>query len=137
MFARIMVPIDLEHAGLLEKARAIAADLAKRHDAELVFVGATPPTPTAVAHSPEEFRRKLTAFAEKEGQAHGVRARAHAMISHDPTTDLDKTLEKAVREVGADLVVVGSHHPTLMDRFWSSHGGGLAAHADVSVFVVR
>lgn len=137
MFSKIMVPIDLEHADRSAKAREVAADLARRHGAALCFVAVGPPAPGPLGRTPEEFARHLSEFAQREAAAHGVEAEGRAFIAHDPAAELDKTLERAVRETEADLVVVGSHHPTLMDRVWSSHGGGLAAHADVSVFVVR
>ena len=47
-----------------------------------------------------------------------------------------RTVE-AVHETGADLVVMASHIPGIADAIWPSHGGRLASHADVSVFVVR
>lgn len=137
MFKKIMIPVDLEHTDRLSKARDVAADLAKSHGSTLCFVAVTAATPGRLARTPEEFRGKLAEFAEREGASHGVAVESRAYVTHDPTSDLDKTLEEAVRDTGADLVVVGSHHPNLMDRVWSSHGGGLAAHADVSVFVVR
>jgi nucleotide-binding universal stress UspA family protein len=53
--------------------------------------------------------------------------------------DVDKVLlSTAVVESGAvDLVVMQSHVPGISDYLWGSHGGHLAAHADISVFVVR
>lgn len=137
VYARIMVPIDLEHAERLGKAVETAAALAARFDAPLTFVGVTTALPSATAHNPEEYAAKLSAFAETQAKRGGVRAEAKTMVSHDPATDLDKTLLKAVKETGADLVVMASHIPNAMDHFWASHSGRLARNAEVSVFVVR
>ena len=59
------------------------------------------------------------------------------MIAHDPTTDVDDALLKAVDETGADLVVMASHKPGLAEYFWPSNGGKLAGHTGVSVMLVR
>lgn len=137
MFNKIMVPVDLSHAAKLEKALNCAGRLAKQFGAEAVYVGVTASTPGSVAHTPEEFAQKLDAFASDQGKAHGISASGHMMVSHDPSSDLDPTLLKAVDEVGADLVVVASHIPNITDYVWPSNGGTIASHAKASVLVVR
>ena len=54
MFKKIMTPVDLAHQGDLKKALSVTADLAKHYGASVVFVGATSPSPSSTAHSPEE-----------------------------------------------------------------------------------
>ena len=137
MFNRIMVPVDLTHADKIEKALGVAGDLAAHYGATLVYVGVTAPAPSEVAHSPDEYAERLAAFAADKGAAHGVAAEAKAYTSHDPAIDLDDTLLKAVRETGADLVVMASHIPNVTDYIWQSNGGAIATHADVTVMVVR
>ena len=137
MYKTIMIPVDLEHADQLEKALSIGADLAEHYGAELVAVGVTASAPGAAAHNPAEYAAKLDAFAADQTVAHGVGFKAKAMVSHDPAVDLDATLQKAGSEIGADLVVMASHVPGFIDYIFSSRAGYLAAHADISVFVVR
>ena len=137
MYRKIMVPVDLAHSQSLEKALTSARDLAGHYGAEVVYVGVSAATPGPVAHSPQEFAQKLDAFAKAEGEKGGVTASAHPLTSHDPTSDLDRTLLKAVDEIGADLVIMASHIPTLTDYVWPSNGGTIAGHAKVSVMVVR
>ena len=60
---------------------------------------------------------------------------SHAVTAHDPAVELDRKLEDAVQEIGADLVVMGSHIPRAFDL--GSHGGRIATHTDVSVMLVR
>ena len=103
MFSNIMIPVDLAHADKLGHALKCAADLAGLYGATVTYVGVSAATPSSVAHSPQEFAEKLKAFAETEAGKHGHKATAHAMTSHDPSTDLDPTLLKAVDETGADL----------------------------------
>ncbi len=90
-----------------------------------------------MAHNPQEFETKLEAFAQDEAKKHGHDATSKAYTSHDPTVDVDDTLLKAVKDIGADLVVMASHAPNILDYVWPSNGGKVAEHSDASVFVVR
>lgn len=137
MFNRIMVPVDLAHSDKLDRALRCAADLAQHYSATVVYVGVAAATPGSVAHNPKEFAEKMGAFAASQGETHGVATDSLALTSHDPTTDLDPTLLKAVEDTKADLVVMASHIPNLTDYFWPSNGGTIAARAKVSVMVVR
>ncbi|MEM9764351.1 MAG: universal stress protein [Pseudomonadota bacterium] len=137
MFKRIMVPVDLGHLETLDKALAITAQQAKLYEAPVTYVGVTMSAPSAVAHNPEEFGKKLAAFAAGEGSKHGIAADSRAVVSHDTTIDLDDTLMKTATEMGADLIVMQSHVPGLADYIWPSNGGSVASHANASVMVVR
>ena len=137
MYKKIMVPIDLRHTDKLEKALATAADLSKHYEAPAQLVGVTSSAPSSVAHNPEEFTRKLEEFAAAEGKKLGVAFGAHAITSPDPVRDLDDTLGREAHDIGADLIVMGSHVPGFAEHLFSSNTGYLASHTDISVFVVR
>lgn len=137
MFSKIMVPVDMAHEGDLGRALRAAVDLARLYGAEVTYVGVTASTPGASAHNPAEYEEKLRAFAAAHAGEGGVETHAHMVVSHDPTTDLDDALLRAVKETGADLVVMASHLPNLTDYIWPSNGGKVAAHAKCSVLVVR
>lgn len=137
MFHKIVVPVDLVHLEQLDRALKAAADLARQYGAALRYVGVTTATPSEIAHNPEEYARKLAAFAAGQAQAHGVTADARAYVSHDPAIDMNDTLLRAISDCGADLVVMASHIPTLADHLWPSHGGTIASRSGVSVFIVR
>ena len=137
MFTRIVVPVDLAHTELLDKALETASDLARHYGATLTYVSVTAETPTSIARNPEEFGEKLADFARARAAADGLTIDAVPYIATDPTIDIDAILLRAAEEAGADLVVIASHKPGLADYFWGSHGGRLASHAGISVFVVR
>lgn len=137
MFNRIMTPVDMAHRGDLKKALACTADLARHYGAKVVYVGVTAATPSATAHNPEEFRQKLEAFAAAQASEHGIETEADTVVSHDPTADIDDALLKAVKDTGADLVVMASHVPSVLDYIWPSNGGKIAEHAACTVMVVR
>lgn len=137
MYREIMVPVDLAHEETLARALEVAADLARHWGARITYVGVTSPVPGALAHNPGEFARKLTDFATAQGARLDVETRAHPAIAHDPATEVDDALMQAIDETGADLVVMQSHVPGLLDYVWPSNGGKLAGHAKASVLVVR
>lgn len=137
MFSKIMIPVDLGHLDQLRRGLDVAADLARHYGATLVFAGVTSDTPGALGHNPAEYAARLETFAAAEAESHGITATAMALTSNDPRIDLDKTLIKAAEDIAADLVVMASHVPNLTDYIWPSNGGKLAAHAKISVLIVR
>jgi len=137
MFKKIMVPIDLTHVDTLQRAMSVASDIAKLYGATIHYVAVTGSGPGAAARTPEEFNAKLQALANEQATASGVAVTAQTVVSNDVTIELDASLRQACTEMGADLVVVGSHVPGFADYIFSSHGGSMATHASVSVFVVR
>jgi nucleotide-binding universal stress UspA family protein len=137
MYKRIMVPVDLAHLDHLQSALKTAEDIAGLYGAEIVYVSVTTEAPSALAHTPAEFGEKLAAFAQGRVERGGHKATSRSYATHDPSVDMDKTLRMAITDTGADLVVMATHKPGIADLFWGSHGGTLAAHAKISVFVVR
>ena len=137
MYQRIMVPVDLSHIERLGKTLDTATDLAKHYGTSICFVGVTTGPPGQVAHTPEEYATKLADFAAQQSKAHGLKIDAKAYTSHDPAVDLDQKLLEAIKDTGADLVVMASHIPGFPEHIFASNAGAVASHADVSVFVIR
>lgn len=137
MFKKIMVPIDLTHIDTLQRAMSVASDIAKLYGATIHYVAVTGSGPGPAARTPEEFSAKLQALATEQANASGIEVTAQMIVSNDVTIELDTSLRQASTDIGADLVVVGSHVPGFAEYIFSSHGGSLASHASASVFVVR
>lgn len=137
MYKIIFVPVDLEHKEKLSKSLDVAGRLAKDFGATIIYASVTTAQPSAVARTPEAYQAKLAEFAEAEGARHGIKASGVTVLSHDPSIDLDQHLLEALKESGADLVVMQSHPPHITDHLWPAHGGRIATHTDVSVFLVR
>ncbi|MGI9405556.1 MAG: universal stress protein [Hyphomicrobiaceae bacterium] len=137
MYKNILVPVDLEHQEQVSKAMAVGTDLAKHYGASITIVSVTTAAPSAVAHNPEEFQSKLEQFASERSKEFGIEIASKIMLSHDPTVDIDDTIQKAASELNTDLVVMGSHVPGFMEYVFASRAGYLASHADMSVLVVR
>nr|WP_321511514.1 universal stress protein [uncultured Celeribacter sp.] len=137
MFKTILVPVDLAHKDRLSKALDTAAKLAECYDSALHIVGVTTESPSAVAHTPDEYKDKLTAYATYLSKEMGREVSAHAIAAHDLTIDLNRVLMDASQKVGADLVVMASHIPGFAEYLFNSNAGYLASHSKISVFVVR
>ena len=137
MYKNILLPVDLEHHDQISKAVAVGADLAKHYGADITVVGVTTSQPSAVANTPEEFEKKLDAYASARSKDFGIDIGAKMMVSHDPTIDIDDVLQLAASELDTDLVVMASHVPGLLEHVFASRAGYLASHANVSVMVVR
>ena len=137
MYSTIMVPVDLAHVDQLGKALQTAADLAKHYGAPITYLGATTPEPNEMAHTPQEFEKKLSKFAEEQGKGNGIETKSKVVIAHDPTVDLVNVLIDAIDSTGADLVVMASHQPGMAEHVFASHAGYVASHSHTSVMVVR
>ena len=137
MYTKILVPVDLEHLERLTKAIGLAEELGRQYGAEICYVGVTTALPSKIAHTPGEYTQKLEGFAQQQATASGLTAGAKVYVSHDPTVDLNETLLRAIDELGADLVVMASHVPGVAEHIFASHGGAVASHAKISVFLVR
>ncbi|MGM0953646.1 MAG: universal stress protein [Pseudomonadota bacterium] len=139
MYSKILVPVDLSHLDKITKALDTAIDIAKHYKAELHYVTVTNSTPGQAAHNPKELAEKMRVFAEEQGQAHGIDTDSKVLESVDTAVELDDKLLEAIKDTGADLVVMASHPPGLGDKLHllRSNGAEIVKHSDISVFVVR
>lgn len=137
MYNKIFIPVALAHTEKLGKALATAADLGKHYNAELHMAAVTSPAADEVSHNADEFKQKLEEFAREQSNELGVEFQPHTIVTPDPAVELDKRLDECVHQLGADLVVMGSHVPGFREYVFASNAGYLASHTDVSVFVVR
>ncbi len=138
MYTHILVPIDLSMKESLQHAIHVAADLARHYGARLTLVSVTGGIQPKVTHSTEHYEELLAEFArEIEAAEEGVKIGTRVYDVPDPSVQVDSVLVRAVDEIDADLVVIGSHRPGWVEYLIDSHGGRIASHAPVSVFVVR
>lgn len=137
MFSKIMVPVDLVNKEMLDKALNVAGDMARLYGATIEVVSVGGELPGTLGHSPDEFRDSLQGFAEGVAGKYGVTVHADPLMAHDPAVETTSELMKAIDRFGIDLVIMASHKPGFFEHIFSSHGGYIAQHAKVSVFVVR
>lgn len=137
MFSTIMVPVDLVHKDTLAKALDVAGDMAKQHGAVIKVVSVGGELPNELGHNSGEFTETVKDFAKGLRDKYGVEVEAETIISHDPEVETTSALMKAIESTGADLVIMASHVPGILEHIFSSHGGYIAQHAKVSVFIIR
>lgn len=144
MFRKILLPVDLSderHAdAAVEEARKLA--LVHGSDVRVVTVIDLPPAPAAnyqTRYMPDEMRAELVGTAEREAEAiaKSVQAEGH---SADAVVRSGKVYHEVLEEAeswGADLIVMGSHHPGMQTYLLGSNAARIARHADCSVLILR
>ncbi len=137
MYTHILVPVDLSVRQRLTKAVNVAADLARLYDAKLTLVSVSGGLQAKVSHSTAKYSRLLAEFAAEIAQVKEVVIETLNVPVPDPSVEVDAKLIEIISDLGIDLVVIASHQPGWAEYIVASHGGKLASHAPISVFVVR
>ena len=132
-----MVPVDLAEKDTLTKAIATAADLARHYGARLTLVSVSGGLQARVSHSNAEYGHLLAEFADSVSTSQGIDIQSRNYSVPDPSVEVDKMLIQAIEDLDIDLAVIASHQPGWIEYIVNSHGGRLASHAPISVFVVR
>lgn len=137
MYKSIICPVDLAHKDTLTDGIAVAADLAKHYGGKLTLIGVTPNTPSPVAHNPQEYEEHLREFAKEIGNDHELEVASEMVVSHDPAVDLEDHILETSKTLSADLIVMASHKPGLLDYLLPTHASAVSTNTDLSVFIVR
>ncbi|WP_170333793.1 universal stress protein [Ruegeria arenilitoris] len=137
MFNHIMLPVDLHLPPEVRKAQEVATQIAKWQGARITVVSVTGTQPGDPVQTDATTNQMLTAFAEQVAADSGAQVDSRNIHSVDVAVEVDGDLTRTAEEIGADLIVVGTHAPRITDYIFSSHAGYLAKHAKVSVLVVR
>ncbi len=138
MHSRILVPVDLNNTDKLTKALGIAARTAKENDATVVYVGVVDAVPTTSARTEgQRIKKLLDSFAADQAKAHGIKTADQITLRHDLHLHVGSEIISSAKEADCDLIIMASHMPGIKDHIFSSNAGYVAAHAPVSVYVVR
>ncbi len=138
MYARILVPVDLENADKLTTALDLAGQTAKQNGAEVIFVDVVDAVPTMSKRTEgEQVADRLRAFASEQAKRHGVKTTGEIALRGDLHLNVGPDIIKAATETDCDLIIMASHVPGLKDHIISSNAGYVASHASMSVYVVR
>ncbi len=140
MTKKILIPIDLDHAerteAMLKEASEFAASNA---GGRIVLLNVIPDIPPYVAVQLPDNVAKVAARDAQESlkllaSKHGIESAATIRIEQgDPA----HKILKAATDEKADLIVIGSHQPGLVDYLIGSVAGKVVRHAECSVLVVR
>jgi nucleotide-binding universal stress UspA family protein len=140
MFKTLLVPVDLGEVEAAQPAIDKAVELAKSADGTLRLVYVRPIVPvTYMEFMPPAFDE------EQQGESETRLAELAAKIdlpaeSVSAVVRLGSVYNEVLDEAektGADLVVIGSHRPTMATFLLGSNASTIVRHARCSVLVVR
>lgn len=140
MFQSILVPIDLADTDLAKPAIETAAALSKSSGGIVRLVNVMPITPVMLAeYVPPDFDVQQR---QSSDEALAIVARESGIDSRRISVAVrqggiyHEILEEAA-DVGADLIVMTSHRPSMQSYFLGSNAGHVVRYAKCSVLVVR
>ena len=140
MFRTILIPVDIDDVETSRPAldKAVALAEASAGSIRLIYVRSLVPV-TFMEFVPPNFDMEQQAEAQKRlaALAQDIRLpkeRVSTVVTlggvyHDVLQEADK--------IGADLVVVGSHRPSMATYLLGSNAAAIVRHARCSVLVVR
>ncbi len=139
MTEKILVPLDLSHAGA--KVLDTAREMAERRGAELILMTVLPSVPAVVdSFMPSNYQHDAVAEAKKAVEDRleekGLARDAYEIVIRhgSPHDEVIKYADKT----GVSLIVVGCRGPqTAADYLLGSTASKIVRHASCSVFVVR
>lgn len=140
MFKRILVPVDIAAPEITRETVRRASDLAKIWDANLRLVCISFPDPAGFSDyglvDPDDRLRRaaedrLSELVEANG---GARGQTSTIVRFGGV--LPEILAEAT-EWRADLIALGSHHPSIATHILGSNAVHIVGHAQCSVLVIR
>jgi nucleotide-binding universal stress UspA family protein len=140
MYKKILIPVDLGETEMSQIAIDAALALGQADKAALRLINVQPLVPVAfVDYIPPNFDNEMRELAEKD--LAGVAARVNLPQDRiSSTVRFGAVYPEVLAEAddwGADLIVVGSHRPTMSTYLLGSNANTIVRHAKSSVLVVR
>jgi nucleotide-binding universal stress UspA family protein len=140
MFRTILVPVDVDDAETSRPAldRAVALAEASGGTLRVIYVRSLVPT-SFMEFVPPHFDTAQQGEAEKRLTAlvQGIRLPKERVSSVVTMGGVYHDVLQEAEKIGADLIVVGSHRPTMATYLIGSNAATIVRHATCSVLVVR
>ena len=141
MYRNILLPVDLSDTHSWRKALPTAIALRATFQAELHVMTVLPDfgLPMVGQFFPEGYEAKAHAHvaAQLEDFVAGQMPEGVTVKRIVATGKIYQQILRVAEEIGADLIVMGSHHPELSDYLLGPNAARVVRHADCSVMVVR
>jgi nucleotide-binding universal stress UspA family protein len=140
MFKTILVPVDIDDVDTSRPAIDKAVTLAEAAAGSLRFIYVRSLVPVSyMEFVPPQFDTEQQADAEKRLAAlvQGVRLPKERVSSVVTMGGVYHDVLQEAERIGADLIVVGSHRPTMATYLLGSNAATIVRHAKCSVLVVR
>jgi nucleotide-binding universal stress UspA family protein len=141
MYRNILLPVDLSDEHSWRKALPTAIALRTTFQAKLHVMTVVPDfgLPMVGQFFPEGYEAKAHAHVAAKLEDF-VAAQLQGDVTVKRIVATGKIYQQILRvaeQIGADLVVMGSHHPELSDYLLGPNAARVVRHADCSVMVVR
>ena len=140
MYNKILVPVDLSDLAVAQPALEKAVALAKASNADLRVINVMSMIPAAyLDYMPSNYDTQERERAEAD-IAKVARDCGLAAEKVSTAVRLGAIYHEVLGEAtdwGADLIVVGSHHPSFATYLIGSNAANIVRHAQCSVLVVR
>jgi nucleotide-binding universal stress UspA family protein len=133
MLKRILLPIDPTTAEAWQPAIDAAVDLARKYAATIAVVWVAPPVGSDPVSFADVHMPALEAVVG-ERLPSDVATELHLRADWG---DPDREICNAAKELGADLIVMGTHGPHAGETVEESNAATVVLHAECSVYVVR
>jgi|SRR5579875_315275 nucleotide-binding universal stress UspA family protein len=140
MFKRILIPIDLTDLTISKPALDVSAEFALKSNGELRLM-------TVETLLPASFMEYVPPEFDKTQEERALRALEQISAGLDyPKKNISHTVRfggiyveilAEADEWGADLIVIGSHRPSMATYLIGSNAKTVVRHAKCSVLVVR
>ena len=140
MFKKILIPIDLTELSVAKPALQIAVELAQQSQGDLRLVSVETLLPASfMEYVPPGFdksqeERAIRALNEISASLPYPQERISAAVRFG---GIYVEILAEAGEWGADLIVVGSHRPSMSTYLIGSNAKTIVRHASCSVLVVR
>lgn len=140
MFKRILIPVDLTEPAFAERALDAVKRAMNDPDTHVRFMTVIQITPVMMGEylpadfdirAQDEATKRLAAIAAASGWP------ADRVSSVVRNGGITHEVNAEVKAFGADLVVVGSHRPSMATYLLGSSATAITRHATCSVLVVR
>jgi nucleotide-binding universal stress UspA family protein len=140
MYKTILVPVDLVEVETAKPALEAAVSLAQASQGtiRLIYVRSVAPV-TYMEFIPPGFDEEQQQDAEQKlaDVAAGVPLPAERVSATVRLGSVYNEVLQEAEETGADLIVIGSHRPTMATYLLGSNASTVVRHAKCSVLVVR
>ncbi|WP_051335421.1 universal stress protein [Methylocapsa acidiphila] len=140
MFRKILVPIDAAEPTLAELGVFLAAQLTALSDGAVRMIHVFPEIPYSFQEflpphvGPEREKAVVSLFEDLAKKANIPEGRFTHILRTGAA--YDEVLTEA-EEWGADLIIIGSHNPSMSTYLLGSNAQKIVRHANCSVLVVR
>jgi len=131
MYKKILVPVDLDYPETAAKAMEVAKEMARAEGGNVTVISVQPIVIDETGAPPPDYKPKMDAYLAKQGDAGEVKGILRLGGS------IPAEIRYAAEEIGADLIVMGSHDPHFTDYLIGSNAAHVALHSPRSVMVVR